>query len=133
MVRSKLDPGKKVKIQTGNRLRIRLTEMTLFHVTMFLECPFVGKGGREEAKKRRSAHLKHVKSWSRLACSRLRYLCLSSLMGIPCSLIIPVRFPGRLPACQHLHIVTVRIGGKDNTVMRNGARFQRRRPQQQVK
>ena len=107
-----------------------LKETNLLHVTRFQECPSVGKGKKrkcqEEARRR-----KHEKVWSRLACSRLRNLCLSSLTEeeeevgreICCS-IIPFSL-GRLPApCQHLNDI-VRIGSKDKT-MRSGARFQRR-------
>ena len=68
-----------------------------------------GKGKkRGSAKKMRRSAAEIWESWSRLACSRVRNLCLSSLTGragrgIRCS-ITPFRL-GRLAACQHLGIV----------------------------
>ena len=119
-------------------------EMSKLHVTRFLECPAVGRGGKQETKmgmcgKAGNATCddpKYVETGlndpkyaeiglnnpkyaeigpndpkygkRRLACSRLRYLCLSSLMsgamgwrGRCCSTSSMFKL-GRLAACQHL-------------------------------
>ena len=100
-------------------------EMSKLHVTRFLECPAVGRGGKQETKmgmcgkagnatcddpKYAEIGLNDPKYGKRrLACSRLRYLCLSSLMSGAmgwrgrwwCSTSSMFKL-GRLAACQHL-------------------------------
>ena len=97
-------------------------EMSLFHVTKFLECPSLGKGGRQEAKMTLSAW----EIWEKLVKTCLLQVEVLVLVqldggggeGDPL-LDHPVQVGqvGRLPAPGRI----VRIGSKDKTLERDSS------------